>query len=651
MWGGRTASGSTSESHAGPTRERSDFIDWLDCLEERSGHLKSLTRDQILQVFRTGKHRLLANEEKIDGDENFSQPSLSRLDVLSRCRFAKISEDGEFLIAGRAPWLIGDQIQEKIFIRQAYKDHWDIIQDHFDNQKSRQRLFISGTPGGGKSIEGLYILYKIFDMSPDNPPPIIYVDSETTNSCCVYFQNYIFTVHDYYQFEKSLAYKVMDADGPIWHVFDSNVPGNHSGAQFYGPQIIITSPGRAQHKDMKPLTKHSRLLIYLPLPSVDEMKVIRINSFKEVVSDEKMMELIIKWGCVPRTVFEASRDKQQIDSLEEKIRCTQDVEQMMAMVGSSQINHDVVSGCFVHLLPIYAVDNTTADPAQVDPEISTRNDGNTKRKADEASIIQVQRSGDEWIAHLKACYTKNVYIWASDYIRDQAFDAFLTLGSERMMPLLVNYQQAMFCGFGGLLLEPFVHKLLNETGVIGRMKNLETGHVTESFKLGPWRVKNIYQNHSQLKNAKDIINIPLKRNEAAVDCVVPYDGYCFQVTVTGKYGINRPGFHALMEIGIFDDFLRRRKSKGKSDISFVFLVEASGFDTFKLQNYHGTNKKPYAESNPQRTKYPNVTQYAFEIDLKRLYQFKERQRKDKIFNMIEEPETILQKLKITRTWK
>lgn len=651
MWGERTVSRPTSESRTAPTRERSDFIDWLDNLEERSEPLKCLTRDQILQVFRTGNYRLLANDEKVSDDEISTEPSLSRLDVLSRCRFAQMSEDGNFLTAGRAPWLIGDQIQKKIFIRQAYKDHWDIIQDHFDNQKSRQRLFISGTPGGGKSIEGLYILYKIFNICPENPPPIIYADSETTSSCCVYFQNYIFTVHDYYQFEKSLAYKVMDADGPIWHVFDSNVPGNHSGAQFYGPQIIITSPGRAQNKDMKPLTKHSRLLIYLPLPTIDEMKVIRTNSFEGVVSEEKMMELIIKWGCVPRTIFEASHDKQQIDSLEDKIRCTQDVEQMMAMVGSSQINHDVVSGCFVHLLPIYAIDNTMSDVAQVNPEFSRSNDGATKRKADEANVIQVQLTGDKWIAHLKACYTKNVYIWASDYIRDQAFNAFLTLGSERMMPLLVNYHQAMFGGFRGLLLEPFVHKLLNETGVIGRMKNLETGRVTESFKLGPWKVKNIYQNHSQLKKAREVINIPLKSNEAAVDCLVPYDGYCFQVTVTGKHGINRPGFHALMNVGIFDDFLSRRKTKAKSDISFVFLVEAGGFDDFKLQSYHGTNKQPYAKNSPQRIKYPDVTQYAFEIDLKRLYQFKERQKKDEIFNMIEEPETMLQKLKIARTRK
>ena len=89
-----------------------------------------------------------------------------------------------------------------------------------------------------------------------------------------------------------------------------------------------------------------------------------------------------------------------------------------------------------------------------------------------------------------------MYTWASDYIRDKAFDAFLTLGSDRMMPLIVNYRQAQLGGFHGLLIEPIVHKLLTGTSVIGRMKNLDTGKSEGFRRLGPW-TKHLYQNHNQ----------------------------------------------------------------------------------------------------------------------------------------------------------
>ena len=121
-------------------------------------------------------------------------------------------------------------------------------------------------------------------------------------------------------------------------------------------------------------------------------------------------------------------------------------------------------------------------------------------------------------------------MWASDYIRDLAFDSFLTLGGDRMLPLIVNYQQSILGGFRGLLLEPFVFNLLTKIGLIGRMKDLDTGKKFDSVNLGPWKTKNYFQNHSQLSDKQGVMNIPLKGNEAAVDCLAPYDGFCFQIT-------------------------------------------------------------------------------------------------------------------------
>ena len=132
-----------------------------------------------------------------------------------------------------------------------------------------------------------------------------------------------------------------------------------------------------------------------------------------------------------------------------------------------------------------------------------------------------------------------------------------------------------------------------------------------------------------------------------MNSVVSYDEYCFQITVEGRHDINRLSFHTLMKMRIFDEFIRCKKI----DISFVFITKPDDFANFNLQYYHGFKKESYAEENSDRIKYSNVTQYAFEIDLKRLFQFKERAKKDKIFSMTTKSSSWMQKLKLVPEWK
>jgi hypothetical protein len=73
-------------------------------------------------------------------------------------------------------------------IREAYKHHWEIIKDHFkDGTGSCIPVVISGTPGIGKSVEGFFFIYQIFDTFDTDTPPIIYVDN-TQKGCIIYFR-------------------------------------------------------------------------------------------------------------------------------------------------------------------------------------------------------------------------------------------------------------------------------------------------------------------------------------------------------------------------------------------------------------------------------------------------------------------------------
>jgi hypothetical protein len=65
-----------------------------------------------------------------------------------------------------------------------------------------------------------------------------------------------------------------------------------------------------------------------------------------------------------------------------------------------------------------------------------------------------------------------------------------------MMSIILRRSEANFGGRRRLIIEPFVHKLLNESGVVGRTRDLETGKEIGKTRLDPWKTKNAYFNHS-----------------------------------------------------------------------------------------------------------------------------------------------------------
>ena len=197
-----------------------------------------------------------------------------------------------------------------------------------------------------------------------------------------------------------------------------------------------------------------------------------------------MISLITKWSCVSRIVFEIGNDLEQLEHNETKIHSAGDVERLIHMVGSSQVDHDVASGSFLHIVPIPA--SRELEDTNGSGEAITASENILKRKSDLAGMDEFGLSEAQRISILKSNYIKIVYTWASDYIRDKAFDSFLTLGSDRMMPLIVNYQQAELGDFRGLLFESFIG-----TSVIGCMKNLDTGTKVDSVRLDSW-TKNVY---------------------------------------------------------------------------------------------------------------------------------------------------------------
>jgi len=226
---------------------------------------------------------------------------------------------------------------------------------------------------------------------------------------------------------------------------------------------------------MKTIRKGRHVVFYLPLPSLDEMQSIRSKLFdniadtKNYLHPDKMFELIDKFGCVPRTVFDFSNRNIDLDDIEKKLENATDVERLLAMVGSSVVDYEVASGSFVHVVPYHrlsiASDGDSEEPdgldeyAFVDNRLAAIAAARRKGTATQAKLPEAGLSLNERIKLLKAQYTTVIYTWASDYIRDNAFQTFILLSADRMMTVILRAQTTELAGFRGLLLEPFVQTI------------------------------------------------------------------------------------------------------------------------------------------------------------------------------------------------
>ena len=599
--------------------------------------IMSLTESEILGIFEVEDVSpippLKYPDASLDQVDNAIAPTFpsgiliddKTFNPLHRCQSATLNMDGTMLtLSSGSTWGISKNRQSTVVVRLAYWHHWEIIRNHFVTEipagaHQAAPVILSGSPGTGKSVESLFLINRLFHDFP-SAPAILYV-SPNQNGCVIHYEGHFFAHDNYNAFCIGPLYKILATrtNGRIWHIYDSMHFAHTADIFTFGPVIIITSPGRASEKDMRDISKLDNLTLYLPLPSPIELEDIRAIPWANenagtYVSRELMGSLILKFGCIPRTIFELGHNCRAQECILAKFKTAGDVERVLDMVGGSDIDHEVGSGSFFHIVPVATL--TGGYDGRDSIKISERA---KKRSGHEAGLEEHNLSESQRIAFLRESYQTIVYVWASDFIRDLAFQTFLTLTADRMLTIILNHAKSAPSSFRGLLLEPFVHKLLNESGVRGRMKNLESGKDLGVVLLGPWPTKNIYESHAQLDPAKGVYNVPLKSNEPAIDSVAPYDGYAFQITSAAhQHGINRPKLDDLIKTGVFDDYKRRNSKKA---IKFVWIVEAKNYDNYILQSYHNRSGKAYAKGSNLKYSYPNVTQFAFEVDMRRVYKF------------------------------
>jgi len=98
-----------------------------------------------------------------------------------------------------------------------------------------------------------------------------------------------------------------------------------------------------------------------------------------------------------------------------------------------------------------------------------------------------------------------------------------------------------------------------------------------------------------------------------------------------------------MKSNPFSEFNRSKGKKKK--LSFVWIAESDNFDSYKKQSYHGPNKTPYAKDSELKWKYPEIDQFVFEIDMKRIYKFHSGLTVAKPINMTDKIDELQKRLR------
>ena len=189
-----------------------------------------------------------------------------------------------------------------------------------------------------------------------------------------------------------------------------------------------------------------------------------------------------------------------------------------------------------------------------------------------------------------------------------------------MKERVLEYKRHPNNTWSGLLMEPFVYKLLTGTGVIARIRCLETEGKTCKIKFGLWQ-KNVYRNYSEIDVAANICNVPHSGLASEIFAIVPSRGMIFGIARAGDRGINGLEIEQLFKAGVFEEFSNRYPGKA---IQMIWFVEAHSYKDFRKQEIRDC---------PLGGRSNGIHQKAVEIDLLRICEFSNAQKRGNVVNM------------------
>ena len=336
-----------------------------------------------------------------------------------------------------------------IYVRPCYLDIYKILHKGWQGLKpysptlQRQRCaYITGTPGIGKSVFGLFLCKVLCGRS--KPALIFYGASRPANFVHVFWQGSI------HQIEETSAEKLIslilkknlysyDSDKndliEIWAIGDTCLCLPDALIN----RVCISSPGQTRRvstlgRDLKSWVKEKSAL-QLVIPPCDWNEILNIRCAL-VASDpdqkcplDALQERFNLWGGVPRTIIinpELLRNRESEEL--KKIR----VKDAMQFLGTYDLDHDHLSGKLFHLHPAFL-----------------------KSYEDNPSLMDKYDAGNA------------KYFWATKALEARAWAQFGRQQEEEVLDFILT--KANDPAARGNAWEPYIHLLIESEGLTGTL--------------------------------------------------------------------------------------------------------------------------------------------------------------------------------------
>lgn len=438
----------------------------------------------------------------------------------------------------------------KIMVRKCYEKAFSIfLRENAKLYRRGSHLALGGTSGLGKSFFYRYIIWSLFH--PDGievhaiPDTIFLWTNPKGQKGYLYHHGWFYSIIPVGNFLGTALAENMFSKQDAWMICDGAPPTSYMEC----PIVVSSSPTNFQLNDItdaKKFFKTANCRVYLPPWTAEEIwQAARTIYGLTDEHEEHLLERFTKFGGIARSIFLNFKDPNK--PLKDLFVLT-DVTTAINEVGSTDLNHQKVSGMILHLIP----DNTL---------------------------------------------TRITYQWGSTAIMETAFETMFRVSKNRIQTFLHAGIGLHLGTFYGLLFEPYFHARVTQQGYSGRIRRLTPSQNNDAIapatsKRKWWGAKkfvtevhehtipvqkiNHFHSHAEIK--MDSYNVPDRKNFAAVDAVAPALGEMYQVTSAENHSIK--GIHLRPLKKFFQDHLATHKM-----VKVIFVVPPNRFETFKEQTY------------------------------------------------------------------
>ena len=437
----------------------------------------------------------------------------------------------------------------KIMIRKAYEQAFSIfLNENAKADRETSHLALGGTSGLGKTFCYRYVIWRL--LHPDGievlaiPDTIFLWTSPKDVTGWLYHKGSFYAITEVGTFLSTALARNMFNKQNAWMICDGAPPTSYMQC----PIVVSSSPANFQTNDItdaKKFFKTSNCQVYLPPWTADEVWEAARTVYELTDEDEgQLLERFTMFGGIARSIF---LNFKGTNKLMKDLFVVTDVTTAINEVGSTDLNHQKVSGMILHLIP----DNTL---------------------------------------------TKFTYQWASTAIMEAAFAKMFSVSRNKIQTFLHAGVGLHLGTFYGLLFEPYFHARVCEQGYTGRIRRLTpatndhatiptikckwygaTKLVTEPHDHEiPAQELNHFHTHNQIK--ANCYNVPDRKNFAAVDAIAPSIGEMYQVTSAESHHIK--GIHLRPLKKFFADHLATGER-----VKLIFVVPLNRFEAYTEQQY------------------------------------------------------------------